>query len=135
MTHFDCLCNAAANDIIRRQMWFFLTSQLGCKDQSRFLNLFLMRRCGKTISESMFAAGAHVLICQVRGAHLLHLQGHVHRALRNFTMFPGIMYDVLPRQPHKVLGANSEQVATRATDTSEELFHHGPLAHFDRLVG
>jgi len=35
---------------------------------------------GKTISESMFAAGTHVLICQVRGAHLLHLQGHVHRA-------------------------------------------------------
>ena len=55
--------------------------------------------------------------------------------LRNFTMFPGIMYDVLPRQPHKVLGANSEQVVTRATDTSGELFHHDPLAHFDRLVG
>ena len=55
--------------------------------------------------------------------------------LRNFTMFPGIMYDVLQRQPQKVLGANSEQVVTRATDTSGELFHHGPLVHLGRLVG
>ena len=33
-----------------------------------------MRRFGKTISKSMFAA---VLVCKVQGAHLLHLQAHV----------------------------------------------------------
>ena len=94
-----------------------------------------MHMFGKTISVSMLAAA--LMFSSSRCNVLIYFTcKHMSTKLFcNLNMFLGIMYDVLQLQLHKVLGANSKQIATRATGTSRELFHHCPLVHLGRLVG